>query len=94
VRGRPDERHHCGFLCTPSRSPGGTVSLLCMVKQSATGAAQEHALTTDGAADAQACHWLIDELKAKVPIWKKEFFEGGEVWKENAEARRHGLTVV
>lgn len=36
----------------------------------------------------QACHWLIDELKAKVPIWKKEFFEGGEVWKENAEARR------
>jgi len=36
----------------------------------------------------QACHWLIDELKAQVPIWKKEFFEGGEVWKENAEARQ------
>lgn len=36
----------------------------------------------------EACHWLIDELKAKVPIWKKEYFEGGEVWKENAEARR------
>lgn len=27
----------------------------------------------------QACHWAIDELKATVPIWKKEFFEGGEV---------------
>jgi hypothetical protein len=22
----------------------------------------------------------IDELKATVPIWKKEFFEGGDVW--------------
>ncbi|MFN7737300.1 MAG: molybdenum cofactor biosynthesis protein MoaE, partial [Pirellula sp.] len=21
-----------------------------------------------------ACHWLIDELKAQVPIWKKEWF--------------------
>ena len=36
----------------------------------------------------QACHWLIDELKATVPIWKKEFFEGGEVWKENEEWRQ------
>ena len=37
---------------------------------------------------AQACHWAIDELKATVPIWKKEFFEGGEVWKENEEWRQ------
>ena len=36
---------------------------------------------------AQACAWAIDELKASVPIWKKEVYEGGEVWKENAEAR-------
>jgi molybdopterin adenylyltransferase len=36
----------------------------------------------------EACAWAIDELKATVPIWKKEFFEGGEVWKENAESRR------
>lgn len=35
----------------------------------------------------QACHWAIDELKAMVPIWKKETYEGGEVWKENAESR-------
>ena len=27
----------------------------------------------------EACAWAIDELKATVPIWKKEFFEGGEV---------------
>jgi molybdopterin synthase catalytic subunit len=35
----------------------------------------------------EAVHWAIDELKATVPIWKKEFFQGGEVWKENAESR-------
>lgn len=23
-----------------------------------------------------------------MPVWKKEFFEDGSVWKENAEARR------
>lgn len=27
-----------------------------------------------------ACHWLIDELKAKVPIWKKEIYEDGSAW--------------
>jgi molybdopterin synthase catalytic subunit len=28
-----------------------------------------------------ACRFLIEELKAKVPIWKHEFFaEGGEAW--------------
>jgi len=27
-----------------------------------------------------ACHFAIDRLKEIVPIWKKEHFEGGEVW--------------
>lgn len=27
-----------------------------------------------------ACHYIIDTLKQTVPIWKKEVFEGGEVW--------------
>mmetsp|Transcript_37740 Transcript_37740/g.70830 ORF Transcript_37740/g.70830 Transcript_37740/m.70830 type:complete len:204 (+) Transcript_37740:131-742(+) len=36
----------------------------------------------------EAVHWAIDELKATVPIWKKEEYEDGEVWKENAESRR------
>jgi molybdopterin synthase catalytic subunit len=35
----------------------------------------------------QAVHWAIDELKASVPIWKKEFFSDGSIWKENAESR-------
>ncbi|HLH31885.1 MAG TPA: molybdopterin converting factor subunit 1 [Terriglobia bacterium] len=29
-----------------------------------------------------ACHYAIDKLKKVVPIWKKEYFEDGEVWVE------------
>ena len=32
------------------------------------------------AAAFEACRWLIDTLKRKVPIWKKEYFEDGAVW--------------
>jgi molybdopterin synthase catalytic subunit/molybdopterin converting factor small subunit len=32
------------------------------------------------AAAFDACRWLIDTLKKTVPIWKKEYFEGGAVW--------------
>ncbi len=32
------------------------------------------------AAAFEACRWLIDTLKRTVPIWKKEYFEGGAVW--------------
>lgn len=38
--------------------------------------------------DALRCtEYLIDELKGRVPIWKKEVYEGDErsVWKENVE---------
>ena len=28
----------------------------------------------------EACRFAIEELKRSVPIWKKETFEGGEVW--------------
>eukprot|EP00891_Asterochloris_glomerata_P001953 jgi/Astpho2/1953/Aster-00466 len=34
----------------------------------------------------EACAWAIDELKATVPIWKREVYEDGSVWKENAES--------
>ena len=30
----------------------------------------------------EACRHAIDTLKATVPIWKKEFYEGGAVWLE------------
>ena len=32
----------------------------------------------------QACHYAIDRLKQTVPVWKKEYWEGGEVWIESA----------
>ena len=35
----------------------------------------------------EACRYAIDELKRRVPIWKREFFEEGAVWAENAEAK-------
>jgi molybdopterin synthase catalytic subunit len=28
----------------------------------------------------EACQFMIDRVKEKVPIWKKEVFEDGEVW--------------
>ena len=36
----------------------------------------------------EACQYAIDRLKKIVPIWKKEYFEDGEVWNENPEALR------
>ncbi|XP_078444058.1 molybdopterin biosynthesis MoaE family protein [Wolffia australiana] len=32
-----------------------------------------------------ACEFVIDEIKASVPIWKKEVYDNGEMWKENRE---------
>ncbi len=32
------------------------------------------------AAAFEACRFAIDRLKEVVPIWKKEHFDGGEVW--------------
>jgi molybdopterin converting factor subunit 1 len=34
----------------------------------------------------EACEWTIKELKRTVPIWKKEFYEDGEVWVEGEDA--------
>jgi molybdopterin synthase catalytic subunit len=31
-----------------------------------------------------ACSYVIDRIKEFVPIWKKEFFEDGEVWVEES----------
>jgi molybdopterin synthase catalytic subunit len=39
-----------------------------------------------------ACQYSIDRIKQIVPIWKKEFFEGGEVWvgsQEDELAKSH-----
>jgi molybdopterin converting factor subunit 1 len=33
----------------------------------------------------EACHHLVDRFKEVVPIWKKEVWEGGEVWIEGEQ---------
>ena len=41
----------------------------------------------------EACKFSIDRIKQIVPIWKKEFFESGEVWvgsQEDLEAKAGG----
>jgi len=35
----------------------------------------------------RACQWLIDNLKERVPIWKKEFTPDGETWVQPQHAR-------
>ena len=37
----------------------------------------------------EACHWAIDRLKEVVPIWKKEHFDGGEVWIGSQTGQRY-----
>ncbi len=40
------------------------------------------------AAAFEACRFVIDRLKKTVPIWKKEFFEDGEMWVEGETLKR------
>ena len=37
----------------------------------------------------EACQYAIDELKLVAPIWKKEYFEDGEVWIGSLADCRH-----
>ena len=36
----------------------------------------------------QACEYSVDRIKEIVPIWKKEFFEGGSIWIEDENGFR------
>ena len=36
-----------------------------------------------------ACRYVIERLKQVAPVWKHEFFEGGEAWVEGATADPH-----
>ncbi|MDP7034347.1 MAG: molybdenum cofactor biosynthesis protein MoaE [Planctomycetota bacterium] len=50
------------------RVPIGETSVAIVVSSAHRGAAFD------------TCRYLIDQLKEEVPIWKKEFYEGGESW--------------
>jgi molybdopterin synthase catalytic subunit len=32
----------------------------------------------------EACHWIIDEIKQSVPIWKREVYSDGSAWVESS----------
>ena len=34
----------------------------------------------------EAGHWLVNEIKKRVPVWKKEVWEDGEAWVEGPES--------
>lgn len=40
-----------------------------------------------------ACHYAIDELKRRAPIWKKEYFDGGSAWAEG-ESRKTAMAEM
>ena len=40
-----------------------------------------------------ACRYTIERVKQIAPIWKREFFEGGDVWIEGATADPHDDTA-
>lgn len=66
--------HHVGIVHRTGRLEIGETSVVVSVSAPHRRAAFE------------ACEWAIRELKRTVPIWKKEFFEGGEVWVEGEGA--------
>ncbi len=36
----------------------------------------------------EACRWVIEEVKRRLPVWKRErLADGTEHWRENADAR-------
>ena len=38
----------------------------------------------------EACRYMIEEVKRRVPVWKKEVWEGGEEWIEGEAVNRSG----
>jgi molybdopterin synthase catalytic subunit len=65
---------HVGMIHRLGRLEIGEVSVAIIVT-----AAHRHAAF-------EACHYAIDRLKQIVPIWKKEYFEDGEVWAEGEKS--------
>jgi molybdopterin synthase catalytic subunit len=39
----------------------------------------------------EACHWIVDEVKARVPVWKKEVAVDGYWWVEDPVAGPAGV---
>jgi molybdopterin synthase catalytic subunit len=64
----------CAILHRTGRLEIGETSLLIAVSSGHRAAAFEGG------------HWLVDEIKKRVPVWKKEVWEDGEEWVEGPES--------
>jgi molybdopterin synthase catalytic subunit len=74
------------------RWPGARVAMAHRIGRLQIGEASVIiAVATPHRADAfAACHYAIDRLKAIVPVWKKEVWEGGEYWIEGSTPSAEG----
>lgn len=73
--------HRCGIIHRLGRLEIGETSVLIAISSAHRAAAFD------------ACRYAIDALKRGVPIWKKEFFEGGAVWTEGATPSQQAISA-
>ncbi|MCO5585962.1 hypothetical protein L7F22_039897 [Adiantum nelumboides] len=82
-------------ICSAARARWPLIAVSCAHRVGLVPIGQESVFVAASSvhrADAiHACHFIIDEIKSSVPIWKKEIYVDGQVWKENAEffAKKH-----
>ncbi len=71
-----------------ARWPGARLALHHRVGRLEIGAASVVIVTASAhrAEAFSACRYAIERVKQIVPIWKREFFDGGDVWIEGATA--------
>lgn len=79
-------------ICAMAKSRWQGIGKMCIWHRTGTVPVKEASViiavsSTHRRDSLECCAWAIDELKATVPIWKKDYYEGGEIWKENAESR-------
>lgn len=74
---------------TRSKFPVGRIGVIHRVGRIEIGETSVAIAVTSAhrAAAFGACRFLIDELKRRVPIWKKEYFADGAAWAEGASLR-------
>ena len=76
-------------LCGDARARWSLTRIALVHRVGVVGIGEESVLVAVSSvhrkASLHACEFLIDELKASVPIWKKEIYVDGETWKQNSE---------
>lgn len=80
---------HLRRICKVARSRWALTRIAIVHRIGVVGVGEESVLVAVSSVHRKeslhACEFLIDELKASVPIWKKEVYETGDAWKQNSE---------